>query len=314
MLSHALISLQTCLHWRAIKNTAHKSKCLVLECRTLGWAYATKTGEKKKTTVTQFAWGWTSRLCGEEKEISEPGLKTGKKKKKKKIRSSRSTASHSRNLPPTPREKRQKNKHHISAGHFRKQFTYRCGCGATLPESCVSRTGEARRRCMCVCVCLCACASGGDRSTEEEIWHIWRATQPGGGAQRAGMRQHPSADSRRAACGPTREGRTRLTHCTSSNSFTAGAVWVVGAFVSGGGRGTAALCCVCLSVWACVWVSAVLHHISQRWIQTSTVSHSSVLQWHHEKNLSSSYIRRQLCQTGPQKQLQDTGTKQERRI
>ena len=155
MLSHALISLQTCLHWRAIKNTAHKSKCLVLECRTLGWAYATKTGEKKKTTVTQFAWGWTSRLCGEEKEISEPGLKTGKKKKKKKIRSSRSTASHSRNLLPTPREKRQKNKHHISAGHFRKQFTYRCGCGATLPESCVSRTGEARRRCMCVCVCVC---------------------------------------------------------------------------------------------------------------------------------------------------------------
>lgn len=80
--------------------------------------------------------------------------------------------------------------------------------------------------------CVCLCASGGHRRTEEEIWHIWRGTQPGGGAQSTGMRQHPSADDRPAACTPTREGRTRHTHththCTSSNSFTARAVWVGG--------------------------------------------------------------------------------------
>lgn len=80
--------------------------------------------------------------------------------------------------------------------------------------------GGARRRCARVC------ASGGDGRTEEEIWHIWRGTQPAGGAQRGELRQHQCADSRREAWGPAREGRTRLTHCTSSNSFTAEEVWV----------------------------------------------------------------------------------------
>lgn len=63
-------------------------------------------------------------------------------------------------------------------------------------------------------------ASASDSGTEEEIWHIRR------GAQRAGMRQHPTEDSRAATSAPTREGRTRLTHCTSSNSFGARAQWV----------------------------------------------------------------------------------------
>ena len=85
---------------------------------------------------------------------------------------------------------------------------------------------EERRR--CVCVCARARASNVDRRKEEESWNIRRGIQPGAGAQRVELRQHPSADSRPAACGPTREGRTRLTHCTRSNSFTAKPVWVGG--------------------------------------------------------------------------------------
>lgn len=68
--------------------------------------------------------------------------------------------------------------------------------------------------------CVCLCASGGHRRTEEEIWHIWRGTQPGGGAQSTGMRQHPSADDRPAACTPTREGRTRHTHTHTAPAVT----------------------------------------------------------------------------------------------
>ncbi len=123
------------------------------------------------------------------------------------------------------RAKRRKNIHHTSVGYFRNSLR------TVMGEEPLYRRLlclEPERSVGGACVCVCVCASGGDRRTEEEIWHIWRGTQPGGGAQRAGMRQHPSADSRAAACGPTREGRTRLTHCTSSNSFTAKAVWVGG--------------------------------------------------------------------------------------
>lgn len=70
----------------------------------------------------------------------------------------------------------------------------------------MSRTGEERRR--SVCVCVRQAETGGQRRRFGTF-----GEQPGGGAQRGtGMRQHPSADSRAAACGPTGEGRTGRTH------------------------------------------------------------------------------------------------------
>lgn len=60
----------------------------------------------------------------------------------------------------------------------------------------------------CVCVCVRQAETGGQRRRFGTF-----GEQPGGGAQRGtGMRQHPSADSRAAACGPTGEGRTGRTH------------------------------------------------------------------------------------------------------
>lgn len=81
-----------------------------------------------------------------ERKIRAGTKKTGK------IRSSRSTSIPLKKpavAKSTPRKKAEKHTSHIS-WVFQKQFTYRYGWWATLPETSVSRTGEERRRCVCV--------------------------------------------------------------------------------------------------------------------------------------------------------------------
>lgn len=89
-------------------------------------------------------------------------------------------------------------------------------------------TGEERRRCLRVCVCVRQADTGGQRrrfgTFGEERSLVAEGRAPGCGNIRL-----QTTDQRRALL-PRRgaPGTHTHTHCTSSNSFTARAVWVGG--------------------------------------------------------------------------------------